>query len=173
LSPIPLKGIAKNIDNPFTVYTILFDYFNVKMNQNIFKLQLISLVIRLYNNLIFKYFEGKKLVKTVSFSPKYLRTKLYMLDLSMRFSMNLATFDHIRDYMVWSFKDHDWYPIPNDGTILLNEFKRVLGSSIISTIEQGKTSLMKLERRFTQYWALSFNQPNQLNNFPLFHSINN
>jgi len=174
VSPIPLKGIAKNIDNPFTVYTILFDYFLVKMNQNIFKLNIISLVVRLYNNLNFKYYDKGKLVKQVSFSRKYLRSKLYMLDLSMRFSMGLATFDHIRDYMVWSFKDHDWYPIPSfDGTILSNEFKRVLGSSIISTIEQGKTSLMKLQRRFTQYWALSFNEPNKLNLFPLFHAINN
>jgi len=134
---------------------------------------LIRLTFRLYNNLKFKYFEKKKLVKTITFSKKYLKSKLLSLDLSMRFSLDLITDIQIREWFVWSFKDHDWYPIPNDSTVLKNEFKRVLGSSIISAIDQGKSHLMKLKRRFMQYWALSFNEPNKLRSIPLFHAINN
>jgi len=33
ISPLPLKGISKNIDNPFIVYTILFDHFQLRKIQ--------------------------------------------------------------------------------------------------------------------------------------------
>jgi len=97
ISPLPLKGISKNIDNPFIVYTILFDHFNVKGNLYLNHSNLISLTIRLYNNLNFKYYEKKKLVKTISYSSKYLRNKLMNLDLSIRYSLGLYTDQQIRE----------------------------------------------------------------------------
>jgi hypothetical protein len=174
LSPIPLKGIAANIDNPFIIFTILFDYFISKGNMYLSKRGLVSLVVRLYNNLTFKYYIKRKLVKQVKFNSKYLRAKLNMLNLSMRFSMDLITDCQLRNYLAFSFRNHDWYPIPSESTILREETLRVLGISIIPAIHSGMDSISKLQRRFTQYWALSsFNEPKKLDLFPLFHSINN
>jgi len=173
LSPIPLKGISNNIDNPFIVYTILMDYYIIKGNQYLSRLNIISLVIRLYNNLVFKTFVKGKLVKSVTFSNRFLRTKLLMLDLSMRISLGINTDTQIREYLCKVLYDQDWYTIPSESTILKKEFFRVLGVSIYPSIQDGLNNLSKLKRRFAQYWALSFNQPNKLNYFPLFHSINN
>jgi hypothetical protein len=173
LSPVPLKGIAANIDNPFIVFTILMDYFIIKGNLYLSGRNIVSLVIRLYNNLNFKYYIKKKLVKTIIFNNKYLRSKLNMLNLSMRFSMDLATDDQLRSYLAYSFRNHDWYPIPSSSTILRDEIQRVLGISIIPAIHSGMDQISKLKRRFTQYWALSFNEVNKLDLFPLFHAINN
>jgi len=173
VSPIPLKGIANNIDNPFIVFTILFDYYIIKGNMYLSRFNIINLVIRLYNNLTFKYFVKGKLVKQVSFSKSYLRAKLLMLDLSMRISLDLATPTQIRMYMCKVLVNQDWYFIPEDNTVLKKEFFRVLGVSIYPSIQEGLNNLSKLKRRFTQYWALSFNEPNKLILFPLFHAINN
>jgi hypothetical protein len=173
LSPIPLKGIGNNIDNPFIVYTILFDYFIVKGNLYLSRSSVISLVIRLYNNLIFKTYHKKKLVKTISFHNEYLRAKLLMLDLSMRFSLNLITDCKLREYLAITYKNQDWYFIPNESTILKTEVLRVLGISIWPAIQAGKDTISKLNKRFTQYWALSFNEPSKLDLFPLAHSIIN
>jgi hypothetical protein len=151
ISPIPLKGIAANIENPFIVFSILFDYFVSKKNLYLYKGSIVNLVIRLYNNLIFKTYKKGKLVKTITFSNKFLRTKLNMLNLSMRFSMELTTDCQIRNYLAFSFKNHDWYPIPVESTILKKEFLRVLGISIIPAIYSGMDQLMKLRRRFEQY----------------------
>jgi hypothetical protein len=107
VTPIPLKGIANNIDNPFIVYTILFDYFIVKGNMYLSRLSIVSLVIRLYNNLVFKYFEKGKLIKSTTYSSRYLRTKLMMLDLSMRISLDLATDQQIRKYLCSVLKNQD------------------------------------------------------------------
>jgi hypothetical protein len=172
VSPIPLKGIANNIDNPFIVYTILFDYYIVKGNLYLSNLNITSLVIRLFNNLKFKYFKDKKIFHK-SYNLRYLRSKLLMLDLSMRVSLDLHTDDMIRKYLASVLYDQDWYFIPSDSTILKKEFFRVLGVGIYPSVKEGLDNLAKLKRRFTQYWALSFNEVNKLNLFPLFHSINN
>jgi hypothetical protein len=112
---------------------------------------IVSLVIRLYNNLTFKYYDKRKLVKQVTFNSKYLRAKLNMLNLSIRFSMGLITDCQMRNYLAWSFKEHDWYPIPSTSTILREETLRVLGISIIPAIHSGMDSISKLQRRFAQY----------------------
>lgn len=173
ISPLPLKGIGTNIDNPFIVFTILFDYFIVKRNSYLSSSNLVSLVVRLYNNLSFKYFVKGKLQKKVTFNSTYLRAKLNMLELSMRFSLDLITDTQIRFYLCKVMGNHDWYPIPNDSTILKREFLRVLGISIYPAIMEGMSNLSKLKRRSMQYWALAFNQPSKLDVFPLFHAINN
>jgi len=107
LSPVPLKGIASNIDNPFIVYTIIFDYFITKGNLYLSKLTLIGLVIRLYKNLVFKTYEKGKLISKLSYPPKYLRAKLLMLDISMRVSLDLITDTKIREYLCLVMKDQD------------------------------------------------------------------
>jgi len=173
ITPIPLKGIASNIENPFIVFTILFDYFIVKRNLNLNKSTIVNLVIRLYSNLTFETYKKGKLISKISFSNTFLRAKLNMLNLSIRFSLDLITDCQLREYMTTVFRKHDWYGIPNSSTILRTEVQRVLGISIISAVNSGMSSISKLKRRFTQYWALSFNQPAKLDLFPLFHSINN
>lgn len=173
LSPIPLKGISNNINNPFIIFTIMFDYFITKGNLYLNRKSIISLVVRLYSNLELKYWEKGKLTVNLSFPPGYLRPKLEYLNLSIRFSMDLLTQDQIRNYLAYVYRIHDWYLIPVDNTILKSELLRVLGCSVVSSIEEGKSQLSKLVRRSTQYWALTFNRLDKLNLFPLFHSICN
>jgi len=173
VSPIPLKGIANNINNPFIVFTILFDYYIIKRNLYLSRFNIINLVVRLYNNLTFKTYTKGKITSEITYSKKYLRAKLMMLDLSMRVSLDLVTDTQLREYMCKLLPNQDWYFIPINSTILKKEFFRVLGVSIYPSIQAGLNDLSKLKRRFTQYWALSFNEPNKLILFPLFHSINN
>lgn len=98
LSPLPIKGIARNITNPYIVFTILFDYFITKGNQYLYRRDLISLVCALYNHVTFYERVGKKTVKT-AFKPSFLRKQLGYINVSMRYSMDLITYDKLREIL--------------------------------------------------------------------------
>jgi len=92
LSPLPLKGLALNIKNPFIVFTIFFDYFIIKGNLCLVRGSLRNLIGKLYQGITFK----EKGQKDLNFRIPYLLSRLKLLDFGMRYSLGLNTYDSTR-----------------------------------------------------------------------------
>jgi len=92
LSPLPLKGLALNIKNPFIVFTIFFDYFIIKGNLYLVRGSLRNLIGKLYQGITFK----EKGQKDLNFRIPYLLSRLKLLDFGMRYSLGLNTYDSTR-----------------------------------------------------------------------------
>jgi hypothetical protein len=154
LSPIPLKGLALNIKNPFIVYTIFFDYFIIKGNQYLVRGGLRDLICKLYKNIKFiEYDKNTKKKKILSFSIPYLRQRINILDFGMRYSLGLNTYDHARAIFARYSVSTDWYVLPNESTIHL-ETKRVLKGAIQFLLNDRIGSLSKLSDQVISYYNL-------------------
>jgi hypothetical protein len=174
LSPLPLKGIALNIENPFIVFTIIYDYFINKGNLCLVRGTLRSLVGKLYQGVIFKeYNKETKRFRKISFKTPYLLQRLELLDFGMRYSSGFITYDRIRFILSKYSKNQDWYMIPWLSTIHL-ETKRVLGLGVQFSVLDGIHSISNLSTQVQKYYAL-FNLEDMsiLSSFPIFSAIRN
>jgi hypothetical protein len=174
LSPIPIKGIALNIKNPYIVYTILFDYFIIKGNQYLVRGGIRNLICRLYSNITFTEYDRKsKKVKKLSFRIPYLRQKINLLDFGMRHSLGLNTYDRAREIFAYYSYKTEWYPIPNESTIHL-EIKRVLKESVQFVLNDRVGSISKLKSQVLAYFDLfKIKDRTIFESFPIINAIFN
>jgi hypothetical protein len=98
---LPLKGISRNLNNPFIVYTILFDYFITKGNLYLVRGGIRNLICKLYQNIQFVEYSKSKKKKIISFSRSYLVPRLTILDFGIRQSMGLNTYDRQREIFAY------------------------------------------------------------------------
>jgi hypothetical protein len=183
LSPLPLKGIALNITNPFIVFTIMFDYFVIKGNLCLVRGSLRSLIGNLYQGISFREVvkdpkiksktKVKTKVKILTFRKPYLLQRLKLLDFGMRYSLGLCTYDYIRSLFCNFSAKSEWYPIPGCSTIPL-EVRRVLSESVKDSVKSGISSILKLSEQFNKYLAiLGLEDWNIIGSFPIYYGIRN
>jgi hypothetical protein len=176
LSPLPLKGIALNLKNPFIVFTIIFDYFMIKGNLCLVKGSLRNLIGNLYQGISFREViktSKTKKIKILRFRKPYLLQRLKLLDFGMRYSLGLLTYDSLRSLFCYYSKDSSWYPIANCSTIPL-EVRRVLSESVKESVKTGVSSVLKLSEQFNKYLAiLGLEDWNIVSSFPIYHGIRN
>jgi hypothetical protein len=173
LSPLPLKGISRNLNNPFIVYTILFDYFITKGNLYLVRGGIRNLICKLYQNIQFVEYGKNKKKKIISFSRSYLVPRLTILDFGIRQSMGLNTYDRQREIFAYYTNKTDWYPLPGFSTIHL-EIKRVLKESVQFMLNERIGNLSKLSAQILAYYELFKIEDHTIfDSFPLTSAIRN
>jgi hypothetical protein len=166
-SPLPVKGIALNIKNPFIVFTILFDYFIIKGNLCLIRGSISHLVGKLYLGIKFNEPKGKILY----FRIPYLVKRLQFLNFGMRYSLGINNYDSTRNFICRHSYNNDWYQIPDLSTIPF-EMNRVLDRSVKGLVKEGINSTSKLHEQFKRYFALcGLEDWNIIGSFPMFYAI--
>lgn len=145
ITGIPLKGVINNFENPFIVFSILYDYFKIKKNLYLSRYSLVMLLQRLYYKFPIKTY--KRVKGKLKVNQKFLnlsRRKLVMvkaLSLSLDIDFNYYTYDKLRS-LFCMLVTNDLYPIPGDQVALL-EYKRILSqgmAGIVGKINQSVIS---------------------------------
>lgn len=154
-----MRGIIKNINNPFIILSILFDYFKIKMNTYIFKGSLLSLLLSLYKDL---NINGRY---NICNTKRIKSLKTFLLGLNMAFGY--TTQDQLRNCLA-NYITNDQVNLPNDGTTLYN---RILSFGLG---EEISNNLVKTTTLFTQVdKKLSITDKNEMRFLPIFTGIRN
>nr|UPW42080.1 MAG: putative RNA dependent RNA polymerase [Inner Mongolia sediment mitovirus 5] len=123
ITGLPMRGLVKNLANPFIVYTILYDFFKIKGNVYTYSGNLVSLVKLFYRGL--KFWNGKRnIYLSLNFVPR-LELFTYGLDIAFGF----VTEQTSRRLLCLATATNELYPIPS-GEIILREIRRVFSLGI-------------------------------------------
>jgi len=177
LTGLPVKGIFSNYNNPFIVFTILYDYFKIKENNYFSKLTLVNLVVKLYYKLsipsltkkgTFNKVNGKLLYQYLSINRKtYNKLQNYSLALDINFG--IFSYEKLRR-LFCNLITNDNYVIP-DGKVALLEYKRILLSGMANVVGNMNKNILMLPSEFLDRFPEQ--DKNNLAVHPLFISVYN
>jgi hypothetical protein len=174
-----MRGLVKNILNPFITFTILFDFFKIKNNCYVYGGNLVSFVRDLYSGLMIakskvikvgnrKVTKVNKVVLSLSFVP---RMKMFSFGLDVSFGY--VTYDKIRLILANATSSNENYQVPGP-SIVLDELSRVLGLGLGKVVSAGARSVLQLVKKIDSRKSLY--KIDDLNDFactPIFIGIKN
>jgi len=161
ITGLPLTGLIANFRNPVILYTVLQDFIS-KGNCYLFSGGLLDLLIVLYKDI--KWYRGNKLLHI---SSNYLRNKVNLYILALRFSSGLATYDEIRKYIAYYARNNS-YIIAN-GRVGLSELQRLLTQEVEAEAIKASNQSAKVVSDARKY----VNQISVLTLLPAFQAANN
>jgi len=134
ITGLPLGGLLRNFNNPYIIFTILYDYFKIKNNYLPSRTDsLVELVKRLYSGMLMKnkkYFSLN--IKTI--------TSLKNFSLMLDIIFGYYSYDKLRNLFAMNITNEN-YMIPDERTIL-NELKRILSKGLTSRILQMNSAIL-------------------------------
>jgi hypothetical protein len=162
---MPMGGIVNNIDNPFIVYTVLYDYFKIKNNLFVGEKDLVFMVKDLYKGL------NKKLGK--KFSNSKFWNLIYTFRTCLDHSFGFGSYDSLRTIFAKNITN-DLYMLPPQ-RLAQSEFDWIAGKGLESTIMDGLNKVFNLIPKLKKYSSGDLNEfqfsptfqgvQNYLNNF--------
>lgn len=144
ITGIPLKGIINNFKNPYTVFTVLYDYFKIKNNLYVSKYSLVEMVRRLFLKFPLTEYKktkegSKKNIRMLSLSVKGFK-RIKALSLSLDIDFGYYSYDKLRSLFT-TMVTNDHYPIPDERVALL-EYKRILSSGMAGIVGKINNSVL-------------------------------
>jgi hypothetical protein len=163
-----MRGIIDNINNPFIVTGILFDYFKVKNNLYLYKKDLLILVFSLYRGL--RLNDGKKIQYFIVGSLLKLRLTNFKFALDSAF--NYTTYDSIRSILSRAVKLED-YQLPTP-EIARSEIERIFGNGMAGIVSKHIVSANTLvSKLFEKKDHFKLTENKEFANIPMFNAIKN
>jgi hypothetical protein len=107
-----MNGIIKNINNPFIVITILYDYFKIKQNNYFAVGNLVSTIKNFYKGLKLMKIQKGKIKKSFFRFSKRLEHKLEIFRFGLDISFGYDTYDNFRK-LLCNHITNELYAIPN------------------------------------------------------------
>lgn len=176
ISGIPLSGIISNFENPFIVFTILYDFFKIKKNTYLSKYSLIKSVYLLFKGFKYFYFAKNRRTKKTVMKHKFLNISFDTLKRLEAFSISL---DIVFDYYsyeklrkVFHNYYHEYYPIPSPG-VALSEFERILGYGMKSLVNNSLFRSLSLSNDVIDKYKTKYDNLLYLANEPIIIGIIN
>nr|BCP96874.1 RNA dependent RNA polymerase [Fusarium sambucinum mitovirus 3] len=173
ITGIPTKGILSNFDNPYIVFTILYDYFKIKNNQYYSKYSISKIVKNLYYKFQFESYIRvnkvfKKTFKTLNLSIRNY-SKLQNFGLALDIQFGFATYDKLRTYFAKMVK-LNYYVIPNE-KVMRSEYERILAEGMATMIRRFNTSIFLTPK--SVFDKFSDEEKEICENFPIFIALYN
>jgi hypothetical protein len=174
-----MKGLIKNIFNPFITFTILFDYFKIKHNCYVYGGNLVSFVRDFYSGLMLvkskiikkgnrKVTISKKIILNLKFVPR-----MEMFSFGLDISSGYVTYDKIRRILAMATFSNENYQVPGPG-VVLDELSRVLGLGLGKVVSGGAASVLQLIKKIEAHKGLYLIEDlNDFGSTPVFIGIKN
>jgi len=166
ITGLPLGGLLRNFNNPYIIFTILYDYFKIKNNYLPSRTDsLVELVKRIYSGMLMKnnkYFSLN--IKTI--------TSLKNFSLMLDIIFGYYSYDKLRNLFAMNITNEN-YMIPDERTIL-NELKRILSKGLTSRILQMNSAILNTPKLLLDKFNPETQEDyNKLQFNPIFLSIYN
>jgi len=162
-----MRGLVKNILNPFIVYTIFFDYFKIKGNMYIMSFGLISFLQRFYQ--CTNLWNGKRYV----FHSQKFVPRLELFALVLNHSFGFASYDLIRKLLGQASSSNGDYVIPSQGYAAV-ELQRVLGLGLGQILSSNIRKTMQIFNNLIEHKInYKIEDLNEFSNIPVFDGLIN
>jgi len=167
ITGLPMRGLVKNILNPFIVYTIFFDYFKIKGNMYIMSFGLISFLQRFYQ--CTNLWNGKRYV----FHSQKFVPRLELFALVLNHSFGFASYDLIRKLLAQASSSNGDYVVPSQGYAAV-ELQRVLGLGLGQILSSNIRKTMQIFNNLIEHKInYKIEDLNEFSNIPVFDGLIN
>jgi len=167
ITGLPMRGLVKEITNPFIVYVILFDWFKIKGNTYTWGGDLVSFCKYLYKGL--KLWNGKKYIfQSLRFVPR-----LERFALGLNLSFGFGSYDQWRNAIAIATVPNDSYVVPGPRESA-SEMRRILGLGLREVVSSGiRSSLTIYDTLVEKLPDLGLEDRNDLGKLPIFSGVLN
>lgn len=174
-----MRGLCKNILNPFITFTILFDFFKIKGNCYVYGRGLVSFVRDFYSGLMIvkskvvkkgnrKITRLNKVILNLSFVPR-----LEMFSFGLDVSFGNVTYDRIRRILAIATASNENYQVPGP-EVVLDELSRVLGLGLGKVVSAGAASVLHIIKKIDSHKGIyRIDDLNDIAATPVFIGIKN
>jgi len=167
VTPIPIKGIVNNIQDPSKVLVILYDYIHNKCCYLPIKSNSCEFVLSFYKKLkVFMILKkdpkevkpssksldlvkSKNKFSLVSLYGRKMKTDLRNFFLSIRISFDHATYDELRSLISYKTRNNDIIMVPNSQVAQSNFLQWILKLGIGGMVQVHNNRIMSLVNTFT------------------------
>lgn len=200
LSPLPIKGIATNYNNPFILFSIIYNWM-LRTSPITKSVEIVNCLIVIFKGLTFKepdpnFLKFSQIIKkeggslneakatlrllgyreyiTTHYNSSFLRDRLNLFKSSMRLSLGLMTEDEGRLFLLNLLPEGlDGVGLSRGKTITVNGVNRVLSIITMSQLKSSERKIAKIPHTFETYFRMYGKPMRELRLLPLFQGITN